>query len=121
MEGAAAHDTKRVVGAIVHVWCRIMADLAVGMLQGVAAEMAERPLNEEDEAIANEELLAPMLGNNDVRRCSVIVQWSLCHGNLGARRRPQPYPIPSDALMLLTAAVMLLLWHAPRFGCDSPP
>ncbi len=48
--------------------CRIMADLAVGMVQGVAAEMADRPLNDEDEAIAHEALLAPMLKDNDVSR-----------------------------------------------------
>ncbi len=43
-----------------------MADLAVGMVQSVAAEMVHRPLGEEDEAIAHEALLAPMLKDNDV-------------------------------------------------------
>ena len=46
--------------------CRIMADLAVGMLQSVAEEMTRRPLDGWDEAIANEALLAPMLKDNDV-------------------------------------------------------
>ncbi len=44
----------------------MMADLAVGMLQSVAAEMADRPLSEEDAAIAHEPLIAPMLRDNDV-------------------------------------------------------
>ena len=45
---------------------RMLADLAVGLLQSVGAEMADRPVSEEDEAIANEPLLAPMLKDNDV-------------------------------------------------------
>ena len=46
---------------------RMMADLAVGMVQSIAAEMADRPLDDQDEAIANEALLAPMLKDNNVR------------------------------------------------------
>ena len=47
---------------------RILADLAVSVLQSAGRELAERPLTVEDEAIVHEDLQAPMLKHNEVSR-----------------------------------------------------
>ena len=76
--------------------CRMLADLAVGMVQSVAAEMVHRPLGEEDEAIAYEALLAPMLKDNDVRP---VLRETLAPETDAARmrhriRRDSPLSVP---------------------------
>ena len=59
-----------IIGKPCNMCPRILADLAVGVLQSAGKELAERPLNDEDEAIVIEALLAPMLEDNDVSCCA---------------------------------------------------
>lgn len=70
---------------------RYLAELLIGLVRATSADLALRPLSEEDEHAAHEELLPPMLHNNHAASggTSCLLQVLRAGRALGCECRPR--------------------------------